>query len=268
MDWLHALILGIVQGITEFLPISSSGHLILLPRFLGWPDQGLSFDVAVNTGSLVALVAYFRKDVARLLIAFVKTLRPGGWNLDSGDGRLAWWLGIGTIPIGLAGLAFKDLVGTVARNPLIIATTAIFFGLLLCVADQKGQRLRTLKDTGFKEALVIGCAQALALIPGTSRSGVTMTAGLFLNLDRESSARFSFLLAIPVSVLAGMLEIIEWIRQTPAPEEWLPLAVGFISSGITAFMVIHWLLLWIRSRSLTIFVIYRLLLGITLLLVF
>ncbi|MBF8274583.1 MAG: Undecaprenyl-diphosphatase [Magnetococcales bacterium] len=267
MDWVHALVLGIVQGVTEFLPISSSGHLILLPRFLGWPDQGLSFDIAVNTGSLVALIAYFRKDVARLITAFFATFRSGGWQHHA-DGRLAWWLGIGTIPIGLAGITCKDLVGTVARDPFIIGMTSIIFGLLLWFADQMGQRTRTLKDAGAREAIVIGCAQALALIPGTSRSGVTMTAGLFLNLNRESAARFSFLLAIPVSVLAGLLELAEWIRQTPAPDEWLPMAVGFIASGITAFLVIHWLLLWIRNRSLTVFVVYRVLLGMLLLTVF
>ncbi|MEO5328737.1 MAG: undecaprenyl-diphosphate phosphatase [Magnetococcus sp. THC-1_WYH] len=267
MDWTHAVVLGIVQGITEFLPISSSGHLILIPHFFGWPDQGLGFDIAVNNGSLIALIVYFRKDIVKILTAFFATFRPGGWKKDF-HGRLAWWLGIGTIPIGLAGITCKPLVETLARDPLVIGVTAVTFGLLLGFSDRMGQRLRSLSDIGAKEAIIIGCAQALALIPGTSRSGVTITAGLFLNLDRESAARFSFLLAIPVSVLAGLLEMIEWIRLPPVPEEWIPMAVGFIASGVTSFLVIHWLLNWIRSRSLTVFVVYRLILGVVLFMVF
>ncbi|MBF0107877.1 MAG: undecaprenyl-diphosphate phosphatase [Magnetococcales bacterium] len=267
MDWFHALVLGIVQGVTEFLPISSSGHLILLPRLLAWPDQGLSFDVAVNTGSLVALVGYFHKEVYRLVTSFFATLRRGGWHAHP-EGRLAWWLGIGTIPVGLAGLTFKDQVETAARNPLIIATTSILFGLLLWYADQRGKQARTLESIGIGDALLVGCAQALALIPGTSRSGITMTAGLMMNLNRESAARFSFLLAIPVSVLAGGLELIEWVRQSHSLAEWLPMAIGFFTSGISAFLVIHWLLYWIRSRSMTIFVVYRVILGLALFIIF
>lgn len=267
MEWLHALVLGIVQGITEFLPISSSGHLILVPRLLGWPDQGLNFDVAANTGSLVALVVYFRQDLVRLLTAFLAVMRPGGWHANP-HGRLAWWIGVGTIPIGLAGLSFKDLVETLARDPFVIGCTSIFFGLLLGLADWLGRRLRPMESIGAKDAIVIGVAQALALIPGTSRSGVTMTAGLFLNLDREASARFSFLLAIPVGFLAGFLEIYEWLRHIPPANEWLAIAVGFVASGITSFLVIHGLLLWLRARSLTIFVIYRVLLGLFLFMIF
>ncbi len=261
MDWVHALILGIVQGVTEYLPISSSGHLILLPYLLHWPDQGLDFDVAVNTGSLCALMFYFRKDLTRLFLAFLATFRANGWE-NNFDGRMAWWIGIGTIPVGLAGLTFKHYVETVARSPLVVGSTAIIFGLLLLYADRAGRRERPLTELRGRDAIIIGCAQALALIPGTSRSGITITAGLLRHLDGESAARFSFLLSVPASFLAALLEIVKWSHETHPAGTWLPMGVGFVAAAITSIAVIHGLLLWIRNRSLAGFGIYRILLGI------
>lgn len=260
MDWMHAVILGLIQGITEFLPISSSGHLIIAPRLFGWTDQGLLFDVAANTGSLLAVVFYFRKELHRLLVGFFRTLKKDGFK-DNPDGLLAWWVGFATIPAGIAGLLFKGQVATVARDPKVIAVTAIVFGLLLWWADHIGQRKRSLGDLTLRDALVIGVAQAVALIPGTSRSGITMTAGLFLGLNRETAAKFSFLLVVPIGFLAGSLEMVETIRQQPSLHEWGILGLGVIVSAITAFVVIHWLLSWLRTHSMTVFVVYRLFLG-------
>ncbi|MBF0626737.1 MAG: undecaprenyl-diphosphate phosphatase [Magnetococcales bacterium] len=260
MEWLHSIILGIVQGITEFLPISSSAHLILVPRLLGWPDQGLMFDIAANTGSLIAVLVYFRQDVVRLTMGFVRTLRPGGFA-NNPEGHLAWALGWATIPIGLAGLLFKHHVETLARNPLVIGSTALFFGALLWWADRSGIRKRGIDQLSWRDALIIGTAQMFALIPGTSRSGVTMTAALFSGFTREASARFSFLMAIPVGVLAAGLEFRELFHLSPSFSEWLFMGLGLAVSGISAFGVIYWLMAWLRHQSLVPFAIYRIILG-------
>ena len=261
MDWIHATILGLIQGITEFLPISSSGHLILLPHLFKWQDQGLIFDVATNTGSLLAVLVFFRKDIVRLTTGFFRSVRPRGLSANP-DGVLAWAIVLGTVPVGLAGLAFQHQIATLARNPIVIATTSILFGLLLGWADKKGTRNRKLADVNWKDALVIGLYQALALIPGTSRAGITMTAGLFSGFNREASARFSFLLAIPVGILAGSLEFLDVLRLQPTPNEWMLMGLGVAVSALSAFAVIHWLLDWVKRQTLTVFVIYRMILGI------
>ncbi|MBF0212416.1 MAG: undecaprenyl-diphosphate phosphatase [Magnetococcales bacterium] len=261
MDWLHSIVLGIVQGITEFLPISSSAHLILVPRLLGWPDQGLMFDIAANTGSLIAVLVYFRKDVVHLTQGFVRTLRPGGF-VNNPEGYMAWALGWATIPIGLAGLFFKHHIETLARDPAVIGTTSIFFGVLLWVADRRGIRSRGLDSLTWKDAVLIGVAQMFALIPGTSRSGVTMTAALFSGFTREAAARFAFLMAIPVGVLAAGLEFRDLFLLSPSLSEWLFMGVGLVVSGISAFAVIYWLMAWLRHQSLVPFAVYRIILGV------
>ncbi|MBF0417045.1 MAG: undecaprenyl-diphosphate phosphatase [Magnetococcales bacterium] len=260
MELFHSIILGIVQGLTEFLPISSSAHLILVPKLLGWSDQGLMFDIAANTGSLLAVLAYFRHDVIRLTVGFVRTLRPGGFS-DNPDGHLAWALGWATIPIGLAGLTFKHHIETLARDPAVIGTTALFFGALLWLADWRGRRMRGIDSLTWKDAVLIGVAQMFALIPGTSRSGVTMTAALFAGFTREAGARFSFLMAIPVGVLAAILEFRDLYHMSPNLSEWLFMGLGLVVSGISAFAVIHWLMRWLRHQSLVPFAIYRIILG-------
>jgi undecaprenyl-diphosphatase len=260
MEWLPAVLLGLIQGITEFLPISSSGHLVLMPHLFGWQDQGLIFDVAVNTGTLVAVLFYFRHDVKDLLIGFVRSLRSGGLK-ENPHGYLAWAVGLATIPIGMAGLLFKDHVATLGRDPLVIAVASIFFGMLLWFSDRNPHPEKRLAGLSWRDAVLIGIGQVFALVPGASRSGVTMTAALFLGFNREAAARFSFLMAIPVGLLAGGLEFVELLQSQPSNREWGFMAVGFLVSMLSAFLVIRWLLAWVKSRNMTVFVVYRVLLG-------
>ena len=256
MTWLEVIVLAIVQGITEFLPISSSAHLILPSQLFGWQDQGLAFDVAVHVGTLTAVVLYFRHDIVVLLAAWLDHV---GRRKASAEARLAWAVLIGTIPAGLAGVIFNDLIETHLRSVLVIAATTIGFGILLAVADRKrGQR--ELNDLTLRDAVIIGLSQALALIPGTSRSGITMTAALFLNLSREAAARFSFLLSIPLISAAGMLKTIELIEVGDAAP-WAFIIVGTLLAAISAYLCIHLFLAFITRIGLMPFVIYRLLLG-------
>lgn len=257
MDLIQTLALALLQGLTEFLPISSSAHLILLPVLLGWQDQGLAFDVAVHVGTLLAVVAYFRVELRRMLADWLASLAGSGQTADS---RLAWAVGFGTIPVGLAGLLFADVIEQHLRSPLVIAATTVLFGLLLWWSDRSGARRRDEYSIGWKDVLVIGCAQALALIPGTSRSGITMTAALMLGLSREGAARFSFLLSIPVILLAGGFETRELFHQA-GPVDWQALGVGTLVSAVSAYLCIHFFLKLVARIGLTPFVIYRLLLG-------
>ena len=264
MDLIQIVVLALLQGLTEFLPISSSAHLILVPVLTGWQDQGLAFDVAVHIGTLAAVVWYFRQE----LIAMA---REWGFSLAGGEStpnsRLAWAVLLGTIPAGLAGLLFKDFIETSLRSPLVIAATTIIFGLLLWWADVQGRRERDEHTLGWRDVLLIGCAQALALIPGTSRSGVTMTAALMLGLTREGAARFSFLLSIPIILLAGGLKTLD-LLQMDAPVDWLALILGTLLSAVSAYLCIHWFLKLLERIGMAPFVIYRLLLGLFLLYMF
>ncbi|MBF0311617.1 MAG: undecaprenyl-diphosphate phosphatase [Magnetococcales bacterium] len=262
--FLHSLVLALVQGITEFLPISSSGHLILVPYLLGWKDQGLIFDIAANTGTLGAVLYYFRKDVVSLYQGFIRSIKAR--RIVDQEGRLAWAVGIGTIPIGLIGLAVKPLVESQGRDPKLIAIAMIVFGLFLLYADRMGRRDRVLADLDWKDALMIGFAQAFALLPGTSRSGITMTVGMLAGFDRESSARFSFFLAIPVGILAALLDIKDVAQHGLPPDQGLLfLFWGMIGSGLAGIAVIHLLLGWLKKQGFLPFVIYRLALGVVLL---
>lgn len=266
MTWLQAVVLALIQGVTEFLPISSSAHLILVPVVLGWPDQGLHYDVAVNTGTLLAVMAYFRQDLLVLGRAWLASLgmRPGDWPLE---GRLAWFLGLATIPVAVCGVAFYEEISTVLRNPRVLATTSILFGVLLLWADRAGRRRRPLEDLGWWDAALVGVAEAMALVPGTSRSGVTMTAALFAGFDRVAAARFSFLLAVPVGILAAAKDTLELVQAPPSAGELGAMALGFAVAAISAYLVIDWLLAWVRRQDLTIFVVYKILLGVIIFLV-
>jgi undecaprenyl-diphosphatase len=265
VEFLHIVALALLQGLTEFLPISSSAHLILLPRLLGWEDQGLGFDVAVHVGTLIAVVGYFRHELLTLtrdwLCSLVRRHRCG-------DSNLAWAVLFGTIPVGLAGLLLGDLVEGSLRSPSVIAWATIGFGLLLWWADRKGGGRRDEHGLGWRDVLTIGCAQALALIPGTSRSGITMTAGLMLGLSREAAARFSFLLSIPVILLAGGLKGLEWLEASNPKEAWSDLLVGTLLSALAAWLCIHFFLKWIGRSGMWPFVLYRLTLGAWLLMLF
>ena len=252
----QAIILGIVQGLTEFLPVSSSGHLILVPYFLHWPDQGLDFDVAVNTGTLIAVLAYFHRDVRDLITGFF-TGAPRSRDGEFAPRPMAWAILVGTIPAGIAGLLAKHWIETHLRNPWVIAGTTLFYGLLLLLADRLGRKDRDLDQVTMMDGVVVGCAQALALIPGTSRSGVTITAALLLGFLRPSAARFSFLLAIPISVLAALKSAKDLMDAGAGAAQLVPMAIGLVVSAAVGYAVIAWLLAWLRRRDLTVFVVYR-----------
>lgn len=268
MTPIQAVVLALVQAATEFLPVSSSGHLILIPRLLGWPDQGLEFDIATNTGTLLAILAYFRADLARFARAVVGSLRRGAAGEATTDARLGWALILGTVPAAVVGLAIEHWVATYARDPRVIATTALVYGLLLLVADRWGRRTRELSSLGLREGLLVGCAQALALVPGTSRSGVTMTAALALGATRETAARFSFLLAVPVGLLVAAKQAWDLLRGVEMGVPLDALAIGIAVSAVAGYAVIALLLGWVRRRSLAVFAWYRLALGVFLLVYF
>jgi len=258
MDLLQAIALALLQGLTEFLPISSSAHLILLPKMVeGWSDQGLAFDVSVHVGTLSAVLIYFRREVTEMAVDWSLSLKNRQQTMNS---RLAWAVLFGTIPVGLAGLIFKDFIELNLRSPTVIAIATIVFGLLLWWADVFGKRNRDEYTISISDVIVIGCAQALALIPGTSRSGATITAGLMLGLTREASARFSFLLSIPVIVLSGGLVTIDLIKDG-APVEWSLMIIGTVLAGVTAYLCIHLFLKLLERIGMLPFVIYRLALG-------
>ncbi|WP_069384774.1 undecaprenyl-diphosphate phosphatase [Halomonas caseinilytica] len=264
MDWLQIVLLSIVQGLTEFLPVSSSAHLILVPVLTDWPDQGLAFDVALHLGSLTAVVLYFRDELTAMTKSWCGSLVGRGTDEDA---RLAWWVVLATIPVCVVGLAFKDIIEGAMRSPLVLAGGLIVFGVVLGYVDWRHRGRRNEYRMSWRDAMWIGLAQALALIPGTSRSGITMTAALMLGLTREAAARFSFLLSIPVIVLAGGLEALELIRS-PLPVDWIAMLVGAVLSGISAYLCIHFFLAFIKRIGMQPFVIYRLILGFALIWLF
>ena len=260
MELWQIIALALIQGVTEFLPISSSAHLILPSQLLGWTDQGLAFDVAVHVGTLAAVVWYFRHTVLQLTTAWAADTLHRRVGPDS---RLAWAIIAGTVPAGLAGLLLNDVIETTLRSGLVIAASTLGFGLVLWWSDRVGRRNRSLDGMTLKNAAVIGIAQALALIPGTSRSGITITAALFLGFSREAAARFSFLLSIPLILAAGLLKSMELATQGGATD-WSSIALGVGFSFISALVCIHLFLTFLERLGLLPFVIYRLLLGVLL----
>lgn len=263
MDTFQIIFLSLIQGFTEFLPISSSAHLILVPKFFDWQDQGLAFDVALHVGTLTAVLSYFRKEVFAILKDFLTSLKK---REKVGESTLGWAVIVGTIPVGLAGLIFNDFISQNFRSPLIIAGTTILFGFVLWYADRNSGK-KSMSNMTLLLALFIGIAQAIALIPGTSRSGITISAALLLGFSRLEAARFSFLLSIPVIVLAGGLKVLELV-QVEAVVLWSELAMGVVFSALSAYTCIYLFLKLIEKISMLPFVIYRLLLGAYLLLVF
>lgn len=266
VEWWQALILALIQGVTEFLPISSSAHLILPSEILGWDDQGLAFDVAVHLGSLIAVVLYFRSQVTEIAIGGVQSV-TGKWTEQ---GRMAWLLVLATIPASLAGLVFDDYIESNLRSSLVIAITTLIGAFLLAIADRvsasekiKGKELA---DITWKLALVIGVAQATALIPGTSRSGITMTVALLLGFHRISAAQFSFLMSIPIICLSAVWKAIGLLGV--ASVAWTEMFIGMLISGLSAYLCIKYFMHIIERIGFMPFVIYRLLLGIVLILLF
>lgn len=260
MDIVQVVILALIQGITEFLPISSSAHLILPSQVLGWPDQGLAFDVAVHVGTLAAVVVYFRRDISQILMAWCKQVTGGDSTAES---RLAWYIALGTVPVGLAGILFKDLIEVHLRNSFVIAIASILFGLLLWWVDVRAKQNVKLIEMTFMMALLIGLAQALALFPGTSRSGITITMALFLGFSRTDAARFSFLLSIPVIILSGAVAGSELISVGTV--DWRSVILGAGVSAVSAYLCIHYFLSFISRLSMLPFVVYRIILGFILL---
>ena len=263
MDYLHATLLALLQGLTEFLPISSSAHLILLPELTGWEDQGLAFDVAVHVGTLAAVLLYFRREVARTTLAWLREVRGGEADRES---RLAWSVIIATLPVLVLGLLIELGDDAWLRSPQLIAGTTLFFGILLWWADRTGTRERDEYGLSLNDALMIGIAQALALIPGTSRSGITMTAALLLGVDRSGAARFSFLLSVPTIIAAGAFEGVELLARGEGVA-WDAMALGAGVAAISAYLCIHWFLKLLERIGFTPFVLYRIALG-TLLFIF
>ena len=276
MDVVHIIVLALVQALTEFLPISSSGHLVLASYFLGWDYQGIAFDLALHFGTLLAVLLYFRKDLFGILFEVLRW-RPGR-PLNALQ-RLGVGLALSTVPAVIVGAAMGDAGALVLRHPLVIAVNLVVFGLLLGIADRRTRDTRfqqatadadfvedanaVFSRTTLKQALAIGGAQALALVPGTSRSGITMTAGLFLGLTRAAAARYSFLMSVPVMVLAITHSLWELLRaEHAAPIAWGDFALGALVSGAAGLGVIHVFLGVIRQVGVKPFVIYRVLLGV------
>jgi len=253
IDWLQLVCLALLQGLTEFLPISSSAHLILPSQLLGWPDQGLAFDVAVHVGSLLAVVVYFRQRLAALAVGWGRQLTGGGRS-ESSD--LVWLLVLATLPAGLAGLVGGDFIEANLRSDQVIALATISFGLLLGAADRYGSH--RLVAIGWRAALVIGLFQALALIPGTSRSGITITAALLIGYRRAAAAEFSFLLSIPIIALSGGYLALGLVGSSV---DWLLLASAAALSALAAFACIALFIRWVERVGMWPFVLYRLLLG-------
>ena len=257
MNLLHALLLGVLQGITEFLPISSSAHLILVPALAGWADQGVTFDLAVHVGTLLAVILYFHKDVTVLV-------RDGAASMTQrrfiGQGQLAFFLIIGTLPAAVTGLLLLDLIDTLLRSVHIIFFTTLVFGLVLGWADSRPNQQRELTTLNWWDAVLVGIAQAVSLVPGTSRSGATITAGLLLGLSREAASRFSFLLAIPITALAASAKLLE-VATNEVSVNWVGFLVGGGTSFVMALTAIHFFLKWLNRFGMWPYVIYRIVLA-------
>jgi undecaprenyl-diphosphatase len=261
MSTLEAIVLGIVQGLTEFLPISSTGHLRIVPAFLGWEDPGAAFTAVTQLGTMAAVLIYFREDLTRIARAWLGSLndRPKRRELDA---RIGWYIVLGTVPIGVAGVLFKDQIETSARDLYVIGTTLIVLGLVLAAAEKVGKRDRDLEHIQTKDGFWVGIAQACALIPGVSRSGATITAGLFLGLDRAAAARFSFLLSVPAVVLSGLFElssIIDGEEGKHIGAFQLITATGF--AFVFGYASIAFLLRFLANHTTFVFVAYRLIVG-------
>lgn len=260
LDFLQAVVLGLIQGLTEFLPISSSAHLRILPEWFGWGDPGAAFTAVIQIGTELAVLLYFRHDIWRIGKTWVKSIYKPEFRGHI-DARMGWYVIIGSVPIVVLGVLLKDVIEQDFRNLYVIATTLIVMGLVLGIADHMAKQDRDLKQVGMKHAVLLGLAQALALIPGVSRSGATISMGLFLGLKREAATRFAFLLAIPAVVGAGVFEL----KDIPNGDNnygWGPTFVATVVSFLVGYAAIAWLLKYVSTHTYTPFVIYRVSLGV------
>ncbi len=259
ISWFEAVVLGIVQGLTEFLPISSSAHILIVSQLLGWQDPGAAFTAVTQIGTETAVIVYFRRDIVRIIDVWGRSLRQPLLR-KSIDARMGWYVIIGTIPIAVLGLTFAHQIETAARNLWLVAGTLIGFGLVLGVADALGRRRLALADLNARDGVLFGFGQALALIPGVSRSGATITTGLALGYTREAAARYAFLLAIPAVLASGLYEATKIGDDSQVA--WGPTILATAISFVVGLAVIAWLLRWVSTRSYLPFVIYRVALGI------
>jgi undecaprenyl-diphosphatase len=260
MNLIHALVLGAFQGFSEILPISSSAHLILIPWFLNWPESGLTFDVALHLGTFIALSIYFRHDIVEMVVSFFSAIKNR--SLDTPSRRLPFIIIAATFPAAIVGKLFEDIIEAVFRSsPLLIAGFLIGFGLLLGLVDRFGRKRLTLDQTTAASGMVVGLFQCLALIPGVSRSGITITAGLMLGFSREAAARFSFLLSLPIVAGAALLKTIHLAKVGLPAADLLPMLVGMTVSCITGYISVAFLLRFVQKRSIAPFVWYRIIVG-------
>lgn len=259
MNTFEAIVLGIVQGLTEFLPISSTAHLRIAPALFGWEDPGAAFTAVTQLGTMAAVVLYFRRDLTRIALAWARSLHDPSLR-GTIDARLGWYIGLGTIPIALFGVLFKDQIETGARGLYLMGVTLIAFGLILFAAERAGRRERDMESLSARDGALIGVAQALALVPGVSRSGATISAGLFLGLDRAAAARYSFLLSVPAVVLSGLFELKNIGSKGAASVPATVLATLF--AFIVGYASIAFLLRFLVKHSTGVFVGYRLVLGV------
>lgn len=263
MDIIQAITLGVVQGLTEFLPISSTAHLALVPWFFGWKDPGLTFDVALHVGTFIAVAIYFREDLIQMFFSWLKSFR--GFDPTDPYQKLSWLVIFGCIPAVIAGFLLDDMIAGVFRSPYVIAASLIGVGILIAIAERVTTHTRTWKDMKLSDALLIGLAQALALIPGTSRSGATITMGLFLGLERADAARFSFLLGFPVIFGSAVFKLKD-VAHDPLLAAQLPMiGVGVVASAISGYLCVRFLMKFLQTNTMTVFVVYRIMLGLVIL---
>ena len=261
MSVLEAIILGITQGLTEFLPISSTAHLRIVPAFAGWEDPGAAFTAVTQLGTMAAVLLYFREDLSRITRAWLRSLRDPAVRQEL-DARIGWYIVIGTIPIGIFGLIFKDQIENGARDLYLIGSALIVLGLLLLAAERVAKHDRPLEKITTRDGIAIGMAQALALVPGVSRSGATLTAGLFLGFDRQSAARYSFLLSVPAVVLSGLFELASIVGGDDGEHVGLgSLAIATFLAFVVGYASIAFLLRFLAHHSTIVFVVYRVALG-------
>jgi undecaprenyl-diphosphatase len=267
VDILKAVTLGIVQGLTEFLPISSSAHLEIVPRLLGWGDAGPAFTAVIQLGTIAAVIIYFRQDLARMVRAFLQSLKPGG-DRTSTDARMAWAVLYGTIPVIVLALVFKKFIEYEFRNLYVVATMFIVMGTLLLIAETVAKHKRSMETVTVRDGWIVGLWQALALVPGASRSGSTLTGALLTGLDRETAARFSFLLSIPAVLISGLYEMKDVIKPKSEAASTVTLhmsiadtAIATVVSGLVGYVCIAWLLKFLKTNSTLPFILYRYVIG-------
>lgn len=266
MNIVRALVLGIVQGATEFVPISSSAHLVLVPWLLDWPEPGLAFDTIVHWGTLVAVLAFFWRDFVALAEAWARSLVER--NLNQPEARLAWLIIVSTMPAALIGFLWKDFFESLFSSPALVAALLLVTGTILTLSERLGKRQRSMGDLSWLDSVLIGLAQALAIAPGISRSGATIAMGLLRGVKREAAARYSFLLSTPIILGAGLAQLIELFQAGAAGTQWPPLIVGFLTAATSGYLCIKFFLAYLQRGRLYVFAIYCWLAGVVSLAIF